>query len=86
MSKQDPRYIPENGYVENQVYEAIFPAWSRWLLPVGYIGYRLLFGALAVVFWQVSIQAEKWRAVWFSLLGGLGARLGYGIESSLGLF
>jgi hypothetical protein len=37
-------------------YSAVFPVWSRWLLPVGF---GLLYGALALAFWQVSIHAPR---------------------------
>lgn len=64
------------------VYSAVFPGWSRWLLPVGY---GLLFGALALAFWRVSIHAPRWQAVWFCLLGGLVSLVGHGIGISRGL-
>jgi hypothetical protein len=35
-------------YFWNTVYQAIFPVWSRWMLP---LGYGLVYGALAVLFW-----------------------------------
>jgi hypothetical protein len=69
-------------YFWDSVYKAIFPGWSRWLLPVGY---GLLFGALAVAFWRASILAARWQAVWFSLLGGLVSLVGHGIGISRGL-
>jgi hypothetical protein len=47
-------------YFWDAVYKAIFPAWSRWFLPVGY---GLLFGALALAFWRVSILAARWQVV-----------------------
>ena len=64
------------------VYRAIFPAWSRWLLPAGY---GLLFGVLALAFWRASLIAARWRAAWFSLLGGLVSLVGHGIGISRGL-
>ena len=69
-------------YFWDAVYKAIFPAWSRWLLP---LGYGLLFGALALAFWRASILASKWQAVWFSLLGGLVSLVGHSIGISRGL-
>lgn len=69
-------------YFWDAVYKAIFPVWSRWLLPVGY---GLLFGVLAVAFWRVSIIAARWQAMWFSLLGGLVSLVGHGIGMSRGL-
>ncbi len=64
------------------VYSAVFPGWSRWLLPVGY---GLLFGALALAFWRVSIHAARWQAVWFCLLGGGVSLVGHGIGITWGL-
>jgi hypothetical protein len=64
------------------VYSAVFPGWSRWLLPVGY---GLLFGALALAFWRVSIHAPRWQAVWFCLLGGGMSLVGHGIGITRGL-
>jgi hypothetical protein len=69
-------------YFWDAVYEAIFPEWSRWLLPVGY---GLLFGALALAFWRVSMLGADYQAVWFSLLGGLVSLVGHGIGISRGL-
>ncbi len=69
-------------YFWDEVYSAIFPDWSRWLLPVGY---GLLFGAFAVAFWRVCILASRWQAVWFSLLGGLVSLVGHGIGIGRGL-
>jgi hypothetical protein len=69
-------------YFWDAVYQAIFPAWFRWLLPVVY---GLLFGALALAFWRVSILAARWQAVWFSLFGGLVSLVGHGIGISRGL-
>jgi hypothetical protein len=69
-------------YFWETVYKAIFPAWSRWLLPVGY---GLLFGVLAVAFWHASMAAPRWRAVWFCLFGGLVSLVGHTIGISRGL-
>ena len=69
-------------YFWDAVYKEIFPAWSRWLLP---LGYGLLFGALALAFWRASILATRWQALWFSLLGGLVSLVGHGIGISRGL-
>jgi hypothetical protein len=60
----------------------VFPAWSRWWLPVGY---GLLFGALGLAFWRLSLAASRWPAVWFSLLGGLVSLVGHGIAIRRGL-
>jgi hypothetical protein len=64
------------------VYSALFPDWSRWLLPVGY---GLLYGALALVFWHVSIHTPRWQAVWFCVLGGGVSLVGHGIGITWGL-
>jgi hypothetical protein len=64
------------------VYSAVFPAWSRGLLPVGY---GLLFGALALAFWWASLHAPRWQAVWFCLLGGGVSLVGHGIGIARGL-
>jgi len=69
-------------YYWDAVYSAIFPAWFRWLLP---LVYGLLFGALALAFWQASILMTRWQVVWFSLLGGLMSLVGHGIGISRGL-
>ena len=66
----------------DEVYSAVFPGWSRWLLPVGY---GLLFGMLALGFWRVSIHVPRWQAVWFCLLGGLVSLVGHSIGISRGL-
>jgi hypothetical protein len=71
-----------SAYFWDVVYKAIFPAWSRWLLPVGY---GLLFGVLAVAFWRASLFAARWQVVWFCLLGGLVSLVGHGIGISRGL-
>jgi hypothetical protein len=65
------------------VYKAIFPGWSRWLLP---LGFGLLYGALALAFWRVSILAARWQVVWFILLGGMMSLVGHSIGISRGLF
>jgi hypothetical protein len=69
-------------YFWDSVYQAIFPAWSRWLLPVGY---GLLFGALALAFWRVSLLAARGQALWFILLGGMVSLVGHSIGISRGL-
>ncbi len=63
-------------------YSAVFPSWSRWLLPVGF---GLLYGALALAFWRMSIHAPRWQAVWFCLLGGAMSLVGHGIGITRGL-
>ncbi len=65
----------------DQVYSAIFPAWLRWLLPA----YGLLFAAVALAFWRLSLLASKWPAVRFCLLGGLVSLIGHSIGISRGL-
>ena len=65
------------------VYAAIFPAWFRWLLP---LVYGLLYGALALGFWRVSLLAGRRQVVWFIFLGGLVSLVGHGIGISRGLF
>jgi hypothetical protein len=64
------------------VYQAIFPGWFRWLLPVIY---GLLFGVLALAFWGLSRRAARWQAVWFCLLGGMVSLVGHTIGISRGL-
>ena len=64
------------------VYSAVFPGWSRWLLSVGF---GLLYGALALAFWQMSVHAPRWQAVWFCLLGGGMSLAGHGIGIARGL-
>jgi hypothetical protein len=69
-------------YFWDSVYKAVFPTWSRWLLPPGF---GLLFGAVAVAFWRVSCRATRWPAVWFVLLGGVVSLLGHGVGIRRGL-
>ena len=69
-------------YFWETVYQAIFPAWSRWLLPVGF---GLLYAVLAVAFWRASLLAHRWQALWFSLSGGLVSLVGHAIGFSRGL-
>lgn len=69
-------------YYWDALYQAIFPAWFRWLLP---FVYGLLFGAVALAFWRVSILMPRWQVVWFSLLGGLVSLVGHAIGISRGL-
>jgi hypothetical protein len=69
-------------YFWDAVYKHVFPSWSRWLLPVGY---GVLFGAVAVVFWRASVAFARWQPVWFCLLGGLVSLVGHGIGISRGL-
>jgi hypothetical protein len=64
------------------VYKAIFPAWFRWLLP---LGYGLLFGALALAFWRASLLAARGKVLWFCLLGGLVSLVGHSIGIGRGL-
>ncbi len=64
------------------VYKEVFPVWFRWLLP---LVYGLLFAALALAFWRVSILINRWQVVWFSILGGLVSLVGHGIGISRGL-
>jgi hypothetical protein len=69
-------------YFWDAVYSHVFPAWSRWALPAMY---GPLFGALALLFWRMSVHARKWPAVWFVLLGGLVSLVGHGIGVRRGL-
>lgn len=69
-------------YFWDAVYKVIFPAWSRWLLPVGF---GMLYGALALAFWRASLLASRWQTVWFILLGGLISLVGHSIGISRGL-
>jgi hypothetical protein len=69
-------------YFWDSVYRAVFPGWSRWLLP---IWFGVLFGLVAVVFWRISVAAASWQAVWFVLLGGVASLVGHGIGIRRGL-
>jgi hypothetical protein len=69
-------------YFWESVYKAIFPLWFRWYLPAAY---GLLFSALAVVFWRISVIAPRWQAVWFTVLGGAVSIVGHSIGISRGL-
>jgi hypothetical protein len=69
-------------YFWDAVYKQVFPTWSRWLLPVGF---GVLFGVFAVVFWRVSVAVARWQPVWFCLLGGLSSLVGHGIGIRRGL-
>ena len=69
-------------YFWDTVYQAIFPAWSRWLLPVGF---GLLEATLALIFWRVSRLAARGQVLWFILLGGLMSMVGHAIGISRGL-
>jgi hypothetical protein len=64
------------------VYGSVFPAWSRWLLP---LWFGVLFGAAALLFWSLSRRAARWQAVWFCALGGLVSLVGHGIGIARGL-
>lgn len=64
------------------VYQAVFPAWSRWWLP---LWFGSLFGAAALAFWRVSLTAGPRPAVSFVLLGGLASLVGHGIGIGRGL-
>ncbi len=64
------------------VYSAIFPAWSRWMLPPWF---GLLFGAAALLFWRIGMAAPRWRVVWFVVLGGLVSLVGHSIGIARGL-
>lgn len=66
----------------DSVYKAVFPTWSRWLLPVWFGG---LFGVASFAFWWLSSRAGRWPAVWFALLGGLASLVGHGIGIRRGL-
>ncbi len=69
-------------YFWDSVYRAVFPEWSRWLLPPGF---GVLYGLLAVLLWRLSIRAERWQAVWFAVLGGLVSLPGHAIGIARGL-
>lgn len=64
------------------VYQAVFPSWSRWLLP---LWFGCLFGLLALAFWRVCRGVGIWPAAWFSLLGGLASLVGHSIGIRRGL-
>jgi hypothetical protein len=69
-------------YFWDTVYSQVFPACSRWLLPVGY---GVLFGVIALVFWRASVAVARAQPVWFCLLGGLVSLVGHSIGISRGL-
>lgn len=69
-------------YFWDSVYHAVFPAWSRWVLPWFY---GLLFGALALLFWRVAVALPRWPAVWFALCGGMVSLVGHGVGVMRGL-
>lgn len=69
-------------YYWDAVYQAVFPAWSRWLLPVGF---GFLYGSLALAFWRLSLTAPRWPGVWFSVCGGIVSLVGHLIGISMGL-
>lgn len=64
------------------VYRAVFPGWSRWLLP---IWFGALFGLAALAFWRICVLAARWQAVCFVLLGGALSLVGHGIGIRRGL-
>ncbi len=64
------------------VYQAVFPSWSRWLLP---LGAGLLNGSVALLFWRLGTLARRLQAVWFVLLGGLWSLVGHAVGISRGL-
>lgn len=66
----------------DDVYRAVFPAWSRWLLPPAF---GVLFGLLAVGLWHVAVRARDWAAVTFVILGSLVSLGGHGIGIARGL-
>ncbi len=66
----------------DQVYSAVFPAWSRWLLPPWF---ALLYAGCALLFWALARRAPRWPAAWFCLLGGLVSLPGHSIGIARGL-
>jgi hypothetical protein len=54
-------------YFWDPVYRLIFPAWSRWLLP---LFFGLLEGLLALLFWWVCRLAARGAAVWVNPADG----------------
>jgi hypothetical protein len=69
-------------YFWDSVYSAVFPFWSRWVLP---LWFGFVFGLLALLFWRISLALGKWEPVWFVLLGGLVSLVGHGIGIARGL-
>jgi len=69
-------------YFWDLVYRALFPRWSRWVLP-------LFFGAIdglaALGFWWLSMKVAKWQVAVFILLAGPWSALGHGIAVLQGL-
>jgi len=72
-----------SAFFWDAVYHAVFPAWSRWLLP---FEFGLLYGALALAFWRISLLMPKGQGVGFLALGGAMSLAGHGIGILRGLF
>jgi hypothetical protein len=70
-------------YFWEEVYQWIFPDWTRWLLP---LAFGIFYGLLAAAFWHISKFAGRWQSVCFILLGCIFSLVGHGIGISRGLF
>jgi hypothetical protein len=69
-------------YFWDPVYRAVFPEWSRWVLPF-FFGF--LDGLAALGFWWLSMRVARWRVAVFILLAGPWSVLGHGIAMLKGL-
>jgi len=69
-------------YFWDTVYRAVFPEWSRWVLPF-FFGF--LDGLAALGFWWLSLRVSRWPVAVFILLAGPWSVLGHGIAMLKGL-
>jgi len=69
-------------YFWDSVYQAVFPGWFHWLLP---LGFGTLYGLLAIAFWHGSRLAPRGQVVCFILFGGMASLAGHAIGISRGL-
>jgi hypothetical protein len=75
-------YVCGSLYFWDPVYHLVFPAWSRWLLP---LFFGLLEGVLALIFWRLGRLASRGHALGFILCGGLASLVGHGVGIRRGL-
>jgi hypothetical protein len=52
----------------DSVYSYVFPAWTRWIIPVAY---GLLFSLAGLLFWWIATHIKKIPVLIFCLFGGL---------------
>ena len=69
-------------YFWDSVYQAVFPGWSRWLLPPWF---GVMYGLLGLLFWRMASAASQREVVWFVCLGGVVSLVGHGIGIARGL-